>query len=292
MCGYDLYMAPVDGRCPECGTRVASSLASDDLLVLPREQSRRLGDALGLLTSGALWTVVLPTAVGVQASLNALGVWKGGGRVLALTGVMTLILTAVALAGSVRALVGAARLASVQGFRYQRLSRRRALAASVGTLLVVVLTALSGIDREWIYPASLAAFTAMLLPAARYLRYLCARLGRPQWGFSATAARLALAAGMGAWLLTAIIWFLQPPARTWLPGMWRLATLPGLVAPGVAVAASVAAMSLLAACGLALRRRLRKLCARAADAANDQPSPVALGFSSACGSDRSASADT
>ncbi len=289
-CGYDLHLAPLDGRCPECGTRVASSLASDDLLVLPPEQARRLGDALGLLTSGTLWAVVLPMALGVQVSLNTLRVWKGGG-VLSLTGLISVMLTGLAVAGCVRALAGAARLATVQGFRYQRLLRRRTLAASIGTIVLVVLTALTGIDREWIYPASLAAFTAMLLPAARYLRYLCARLGRPQWGFSATGARLALSISMAAWLITAMIWLLQPPARTWLTGMRGLATLPGLVAPAVAVAASVTAMSLLAACGLALRRRLRELCTKAGDP-GDQPLPAAPGFSSACGSDRSASADT
>ena len=58
-CGYNLHLAPLDGKCPECGTDVARSLQGDRLANADPQWVAKLRTAVTLMLVNALLTFIV-----------------------------------------------------------------------------------------------------------------------------------------------------------------------------------------------------------------------------------------
>ena len=176
-CQYNLRTLVPDGRCPECGTAVADTIASEPLHLLGPAALKRaaagvlvatLGVALvALVTLNALLELVNPAilVMGYALALPGLG--------LALAAIVMSLIGVIAFTAPV-ALTGPRAAAADYDRKLARMS------ACVGLTLLprgLALAALGGLGAAAV--AWVVISGATLISSLRYLRGFCARGDRP-----------------------------------------------------------------------------------------------------------------
>lgn len=255
-CGYDLRMQPIDGRCPECGRPVRTSVRCDDVVLLPTATLHRLVQAISILLAGVI-------LLGIMAGLAPLLEPAGRAFRLGVPGIRATfghcgvgLPAAVALVGLGGLIYAAGEARLAQGVPAARQARPMLLAGVVAAGLSIVAAAAAAPPpisygllavTVVVWAAGLRSATALLCELARRsgaveaeALFGLSQYGCALWGvLTATAALLDLGTR----------WPDPPPLVALLPAVGGLFGLVWLLTLG---------LCLLWTMGLsALRRRLR-----------------------------------